>query len=284
MRATVPIVTACQVGSMMRKSETLDDAKALPRLAVVPAEDPPEEFVRSFVASMPPHYRGYELATIRAHAAVVRTRGNSSVRVGAWRRLAGGGVAICVAAADRPGLLSLIAAALTSHDLDVIAAQIYTRSLPNARAEAVDLFWLRRRPLARSHREITEDEIATVESLLADLIAGDESAGRLVEGSAVEVPRAAPGMTSVRFDENQDGAAVLVVQTFDRPGLLLTISRCLFCLDVQVVRSDVNTSQGRVLDRFYLIDFDRRPIAENRRAQIESEVLAAVENLGRRPS
>ena len=267
---------------MMRKSENLGAARML--VPVPPVEDPPEEFVRSFVASMPPHYRGYEPATIRAHAAIVYQRKNSGVSLGVWRRLAGGGVAICVVAADRPGLLSLIAAALTSHDLDVIAAQIYTRSLPTGRAEAIDLFWLRRRPLARSHREITDDEIATVESLLADLIAGDESAGKLVKGSLVEVPYSAPGMTSVRFEDNEDGAGVLVVQTFDRPGLLLTISRCLFCLDIQVVRSEVNTSQGRVLDRFYLIDFDRRPIAEDRRAHIEAEVLAAVENLGRRPS
>jgi UTP:GlnB (protein PII) uridylyltransferase len=278
----MPIVTPCQAGPMMRKSEALHAPRQL--VPIPTPEDPPEEFLRSFVATMPPHYRGYEPATLRAHAAIVYQRGNASVAVGAWRRLAGGGVAICVVAADRPGLLSLIAAALTSHDLDVIAAQIYTRTMPSGRAEAVDLFWLRRRPLARSHREITDDEVATVESLLADLIAGDESAGKLVQSSVVEVPYSAPGMTSVRFADNADGAAVLVVQTFDRPGLLLTISRCLFCLDIQVVRSDVNTSQGRVLDRFYLIDFDRRPIAEERRGQIEAAVLAAVENLGRRPS
>src|ERR1044071_8868518 len=105
---------------MMRKFETQHAARLrVPKSA----EDPPEEFVSSFLDSMPPHYRGYEPATVRAHAAVVHRRRSSSVSVGAWRRLAGGGVAICVVAADRPGLLSLIAAALTSHDLDVIAAQ-----------------------------------------------------------------------------------------------------------------------------------------------------------------
>jgi UTP:GlnB (protein PII) uridylyltransferase len=72
---------------------------------------------------------------------------------------------------------------------------------------------------------------------------------------------------------------VLVVEAYDRPGLLLTISRALFCLDLQVVSSDVQTSQGRVVDRFWLVDFDGRTIAERRRAHIEAEVLRAIEKL-----
>jgi UTP:GlnB (protein PII) uridylyltransferase len=253
---------------MIRKSETLDALH--PALAGHP-DAPSAEYVRAFTASMPRHYRGFEPGTVLAHAAIAYERDSARVRIGIWRRLTGGGVAICVAAVDAPGLLSLVAAALTSHDLDIIAAQIYTRELPNGQREAVDLFWLRRRPLARSRREITSEEMGAVESLLADLIAGDELASRLVRGTIVEVPYSAPGMTSVRFEEDEDDAAVLVVQSFDRPGLLLTISRCLFCL-------------GRVLDKFYLIGFDGHTIRERAKANIEAEVLAAIENLGKAPS
>jgi len=263
---------------MMRKSESLDErSPAVPRAA----DEPSDEFVWSFVESMPPHYGGYEPATIRAHAAFAYQRRGAGVRVGTWRRLPGGSVAICIVAPDRPGLLSLIAAALSSHDLDVIAAQIYTRTLPKKEQEAVDLFWLRRRPKAHSPPEIPNEEIGQMESLLSDLLKGDVLAERLVERATLEAPYAAPGMTVVRFETGHDGASVLVVQTLDRPGLLLTISRCLFCLDVQVVESDVSTTQGRVLDRFYLVDFDGRAISERRRGQIEMEVLAAVESLGR---
>lgn len=264
---------------MMRKSERLDGGSpAAPRAA----DEPPDEFVWSFVESMPSHYGGYEPATIRAHAAIVYQRRGAGVRVGTWRRLPGGGVAICVVAPDRPGLLSLVAAALTSHDLDIIAAQIYTRTASKKKEqEAVDLFWLRRRPKAHGPPEITNEEIDRLESLLRDLLKGDGVARRRVERTAVDAPCAAPGMTIVRFEPGHDGASVLVVQTLDRPGLLLTISRCLFCLDVQVVESDVSTAQGRVLDRFYLVEFDGSAISESRRGQIEMEVLAAVESLGR---
>ena len=89
--------------------------------------EPSEEFLRSFVDSMPRHYRGFEASTVQAHATIAFERGNAQVRVGVWRKLTGGGVAICIAALIDRGCLSLVAAALTAHDLDIIAAQIYTR-------------------------------------------------------------------------------------------------------------------------------------------------------------
>jgi UTP:GlnB (protein PII) uridylyltransferase len=184
-------------------------------------------------------------------------------------------------AADRPGLLSLIAAALALHELDVIAAQIYTRTLGDGRLEAVDLFWVRRRPLTLSRREITSEEIESVESLLVDLTRGDRFAENLVARAKVEVPYSAPGLTWVRFEEDSDGEAALVVQALDHPGLLLAITRCLFCLDIQIVRSEVDTTHGTAVDRFYIVGFDGRPIEPERRAHIESEVMAAVESVRR---
>ena len=262
----------------MRKEIWAENPTSTPLLH---GREPSDEEVRAFVQSMPAHYRGYDSETVRAHAAIALSRAARRVRLHAFRQLTGGGVAICVVAPDRPGLLSLIAAAMSSHDLDVMAAQIYTRSLPGGGSEALDLFWLRRRPLARRPREICPEELEQVESLLADLMGGDELAGRMIENTVVDVPRSAPGLTWVRFDEDRDNASVLVVQTYDRPGLLLTVSRALFCVDVQVVRSEVNTTQGRVLDRFHIIDFDGRPIAPDKRGDIEAAVLEALENLGR---
>ena len=97
----------------------------------------------------------------------------------------------------------------------------------------------------------------------------------------VDVPYSAPGLTWVRFEETTDDDQPLVVQTLDRPGLLLAIARSLFCLDIQIVRSDVDTSNGTAFDRFYLRGFDGRPIAKERRPRIEAEVMAAVESAGR---
>jgi UTP:GlnB (protein PII) uridylyltransferase len=258
----------------MRRPEATTQSRSLRPLNNEPSED----FVASFLTSMPLHYRGYDPPTVRSHALTAFERGQSSIRAKIFRRLNERGVALCIVAADRPGLLSLIAAALALHELDVIAAQIYTRELPDGRAEAVDLFWVRRRPLTRSRRDITSEEIESVESLLIDLTRGDRFAESLVARAKVEVPYSAPGLTWVRFEEDQDDKAVLVVQTLDRPGLLLAITRCLFCLDIQIVRSEVDTTHGTAVDRFYLLGFDGRPIAQDRRTHVESEVMAAVES------
>ena len=243
--------------------------------------EPSDEFVAAFYASMPLHYRGYDPSTVRAHAATAYDRGQSPVRAKIFRKLDERGVALCIVAADRPGLLSLIAAALALHELDVIAAQIYTRTLADGRREAVDLFWVRRRPLTLSRREITSEEIESVESLLVDLTRGDRFAENLVARAKVEVPYSAPGLTWVRFEEDEGGDAVLVVQALDHPGLLLAITRCLFCLDIQIMRSEVDTTHGTAVDRFHLVGFDGRPIELAQRAHIEAEVMAAVESVRR---
>jgi [protein-PII] uridylyltransferase len=258
----------------MRRPEALPIARST-RFRPNEASD---DFVASFLASMPLHYRGYDPSTVRSHASAAYERGQNPIHAKIFRRLSDRGVALCIVAADRPGLLSLIAAALALHELDVIAAQIYTRQLPDGRSEAVDLFWVRRRPLTRSRREITAEEIESVESLLVDLTRGDRFAENLVAHAKVEVPYSAPGLTWVRFEEQESGDAVLVVQTLDRPGLLLAITRCLFCLDIQIMRSEVDTTHGTAIDRFHLLGFDGQAIEKERRTHIEAEVMAAVES------
>ena len=93
---------------------------------------------------------------------------------------------------------------------------------------------------------------------------------------------AAPGpqssQTVVRFLEGQDGSlATLEVETDDRSGLLLAISRALFDQRVQIVSSEVRTQGQRVLDRFSLVELDDSPIASARRLEIQVAILSAIE-------
>jgi hypothetical protein len=67
--------------------------------------EPSDAFVEAFAASMPNGYRErFDKETVRAHAGVVFRRGISASR--ALPHAARGGLAICVAADDRPGLFS----------------------------------------------------------------------------------------------------------------------------------------------------------------------------------
>jgi [protein-PII] uridylyltransferase len=84
----------------------------------------------------------------------------------------------------------------------------------------------------------------------------------------------------VTFDASSDQApALLTVEAVDRPGLLLAITQALFRAGVQIVTSDATTHEGRVVDRFTLVEADGTPIGRQRRVTVQAEVLSAIEAL-----
>src|SRR5262245_47571952 len=119
-----------------------------PRDEATTSETPSDDFVRRYIASMPKRYRAlFDADAIRTHAGIVYRRGARATRIEPWRDLPGGGLAVCVVADDRPGLLSRISAALVAHAMDVASAQAYVRKRDDGRDEAVDFFWLARAPV-----------------------------------------------------------------------------------------------------------------------------------------
>jgi hypothetical protein len=84
--------------------------------------------------------------------------------------------------------------------------------------------------------------------------------------------------TRVRFIEGEDGTlCTLEVETRDRSGLLLVLTRALVAQRVTITRSEVRTFSTRVFDRFTIAEFDGSPISEARRLQIQVGVLSAIE-------
>jgi UTP:GlnB (protein PII) uridylyltransferase len=87
------------------------------------------ESAQEFIASMPSSYReAFDDEAMLAHAGVAARREASATRVEIWKDLPERVAAICIAADDRPGLLSQISAALVAHDIDVITAHAYCRA------------------------------------------------------------------------------------------------------------------------------------------------------------
>jgi [protein-PII] uridylyltransferase len=82
----------------------------------------------------------------------------------------------------------------------------------------------------------------------------------------------------VRFIEDANGAlCTLEVETEDRSGLLLSLSRALHAQKAQIVRSEVRTKGGRVFDRFVITEVDGSPVSPGRRLEIQVAVLSAAE-------
>jgi [protein-PII] uridylyltransferase len=229
-------------------------------------------FLQDFRESMPHAYRErFRADQIAAHAAVSASRGSASARVGAfpWHEL--GPAALCVVANDRAGLLATISAALVLAELDVVDAVAYTRRTAEVR-EAVDLFWVRSKT---SGVAIDPPRIERLNQLLNDLIDGHITESDLVTPRDAEGTEG--GATTVRFLEGESGeVTTLEVETTDRSGLLLALSRALFTAGVQIVGSEVRTRGQLVSDRFEITELDGSPISESRRLAIQVAVLGAV--------
>ncbi len=238
--------------------------------------DLPDGFAEAFVASMPPRYAVlFDPRSIRRHALIAYRRGACVAYAEVWRALADGSAALCVVAEDRPGLLSAIAAALVSHRLDVITALVFSRVTTGGEVEAVDFLWVRRAGAADTSA-IGGDEAASVGEVLSAILTGSVSVEQIASRALMTGHPGEAGIV-VRFDPvDEQGRAVLLVEAYDRPGMLLTIARELFQQGTQIVRSLVRTADGRAFNRFELSEFSGLPLSMERRDQIQGALVAAL--------
>jgi UTP:GlnB (protein PII) uridylyltransferase len=187
------------------------------------------------------------------------------------------GTTLCVVADDRPGLLATISAALVNERLDVTGAEAYTRKTANGHREAVDIFWVQRLDVDDPRRPLSVDDLRHLETTLDSLL---EGGGTTSVRFPTQPPQARPAAreTVVRFIENRGGVlTTLEVETDDRTGMLLVLSRALYEQSVQIVSSQVRTEAGRVRDRFEVTELDDVPIKPERRLVLQVAILNAVQ-------
>jgi [protein-PII] uridylyltransferase len=267
------------------KKDAAAGAAAKLRTMVPIRNDPmlriPDLTVASFRGSMPERYRAnFDDESIQDHAAIVARRAGFLVHIEIWKRLPEGGTVLCVVAEDRPGLLSLISASLVVHDIDVSAVKAYTRTHPETRrAEAVDFLWVQRQ--IEPSLPFEDADVAKIGRVLASLIGGEATVNSVLRNDRLPHQALPNTPTRVTFEGTaDDGHDILTVETVDRPGLLLTITGALYRVGVQIVASDAVTRDGRVADRFTIVERDGRPVSEPRRRAVRSEVQSAIEALG----
>jgi [protein-PII] uridylyltransferase len=238
---------------------------------------PSPDFVREFSASMPRAYqKATDAQTIAEHAGVALRRGDQVAHVELLSPSRGAPSSLCVVADDRPGLLATISAAFVLSDVDVIDAEAHTRRTSGGRAEAVDVFWVRRAGAPGTSLPVTPEQVTEVASTLMHLLEG--KLDRAVASQRTSQAPTGVSETIVRFLESADGdLSTLEVETDDRSGLLLALSHALFEQNVQIEESEVRTVEGRVFDRFHIVEFDGQPINAARRLEIQVAVLSAIQ-------
>ena len=87
--------------------------------------------------------------------------------------------------------------------------------------------------------------------------------------------------TRVKIDNNtSDRFTIVDVFTHDRRGLLFTIARTLFELELSVAVAKIGTYLDQVVDVFYVTDAAGNKVHDEQRLQeISARLMSAIENM-----
>jgi [protein-PII] uridylyltransferase len=239
-------------------------------------------FFDGFIDSMPERYllANAPLAIV-AHAAVARSRGRAPAHAAVVPSRHKEVAELCVVAEDRPGLLASIAAAITAGRMEVLAAQVYSRTRADGAVEAVDLFWVRDRVDGAEGVERGMDRLL---SDLGDVCSGKVDPAELLQsrvGSASPWrERPSPAVPTEVVLEDRASPRHTVVEVFakDRPGLLYTVARALHELGLSIALSKINTEGTKVADVFYVSELDGTKVVPGERFKhIREALVRAIE-------
>lgn len=240
----------------------------------LPAADEAERidrrsFLLTYLGTMPERYvLANAPAAIAAHAEIAWRHQGEPAAVDLVPSRHPEAAEVCVVAADRPGLLAAITAALTASRLEVHGAQIHSREVTGKGVQAVDLFWVRDRGdgaagVARALPKLRRDLLSVVqgERTAADLAARRSGAPRTERvGPPVKLRVSLDDRASPRH-------TVIEVITRDRPGLLFALSDALHRLGLSIAVAKINTEGQRVADVFYVSEQDGGKIPLGKRTQ-----------------
>lgn len=177
---------------------------------------------------------------------------------------------------NRGQLLSRVAGALSSRQINILSADLFTR----ADDLVLDIF---RVCTTRFNPVTSKRDIAAVEKLLAadsetdfhQLIADSRSANLFDEpevDDSLEIPQRVYVSNHLHPDHT-----VLEIQARDRLGLLYDIFNAIAGLSVEIVHARISTQQGAAIDRIYVTDETGKKITDpSHLTRLEQAVTEAV--------
>ncbi|HET7900390.1 MAG TPA: HD domain-containing protein, partial [Candidatus Nanopelagicales bacterium] len=182
-----------------------------------------------------------------------------------------GSVHVTVAAPDRTGLMSTVAGVLSLHRLGVRGAQVDTVTAPDGTRRAIQVWTVLPAfgdppPVDRLREDIGRALSGGLD--VAARLDAREQAYPAPQGTAAPVVEVVPGAS--------DRATVLEVKAHDAPALLHRVTRAIAAADVAITAARVATLGSEVVDVFYLVDREGRPLTDARAATVVVTVLGAL--------
>jgi [protein-PII] uridylyltransferase len=176
---------------------------------------------------------------------------------------------VLVLARDRPGLFSTVAGVLTALGHNILQANVYT----TRSGVAMEIYQVDPIPGGAAEEAL---EVERIEARLVAVLAGDRPAPSAPVRRQELGPRAAP--PSVRItNQDSDFYSIIDIATNDRPALLHDITRALHSLGLEISMSRAATRANRVTDAFYVTDDGHKILDPERRGEIETRVLEAID-------
>lgn len=255
-------------GGMAAGARLAERAAAI-RAALVD-EDPAA--IERFLLRMP---RGYVLTAslqrVPSHFALLDAAiGTHDVRTSTAEGSRPGTYELAVAAADRPGLLSMIAGALSVAGLTILTAQVFTTD----DAIAFDVFEIE----GVFEAEVGEERWRAFRSTLRKAIEGRMSLGHRVRQKRSHYPtprRDVPVRVTVDNGVS-DFFTVIEVSAADRIGLLFDVTWTFAELGLDVHLAKVATYGERVVDAFYVRDDLGRKVEPEAVEEVEDALRTRI--------
>jgi [protein-PII] uridylyltransferase len=218
-------------------------------------------------------------SSVPHHLAAVRARGGARVHVELVPSRHDDMAELCVVAADQPGLLARIAAAVTAATLEVHAAQVHTRSTDGG-VEAVDVFFVRD-PVDGTAG--VAKKLPRLRADLEDLCEGRGSPEELLEArTGSRSPwqrRPTPAVASEVVIDDRASPHHTIVEVFgkDQPGLLFRLARAFEELGLSIALSKINTEGTKVADVFYVNELNGSKVeGKERLSAVRDRLLREV--------
>jgi [protein-PII] uridylyltransferase len=178
---------------------------------------------------------------------------------------------------DRAGLFSKIAGSLSAAGLNILSAQIFTRS----DGIVLDTFFVQDAKTGTLAGAEARDKF---ENVLVKALTGEEVdfqaqiAKQKINRPLYQAYAGERMPTRIHFDnEASETRTLLEIETEDRIGLLHAISQSLSELDLDISAARISTEKGAAIDALYVRELDgAKVVAAERQRSIERRLRQAI--------